>query len=257
MHGTDITLVGSHPDFYRICRHTMLKCDGLTTVSGWLRDRTLEEFNISREPEVIYNFFDPSLFNPEGRICYPDGGLFQIMHVSNFRPVKRTADIVRVFYEIQKHVPAHLTLAGEGPDLGLARELCAELGFCDKVTFAGSRVNIESLFKQSHLFLLLSDYESFGLSALEAMACGTPVAVSRSGGLTEVVRDEKTGLLCEVGDIGTIAERAVGLLTNKRKWEEMSRQAAQSARESFSADAIVSKYEAYYEKVLNNSKEGI
>jgi len=253
MHGTDITLVGSHPDFYKLCRYTMLKSDGLTTVSNWLKNRTLKEFNITREPEVIPNFFNCSLFNPEERAPYPEKGPFQIMHASNFRPVKRIADVIRVFYEIQKHVSAHLTLAGEGPDLGIARELCAELGFCNKVTFAGLKANIESLFKQSHLFLLLSDYESFGLSALEAMACGTPVAVSRSGGLPEVIQDEKTGLLCPVGDISTIANRAVELLTNKKKWEAMGNQAVQLVRNRFSADKIVSHYETYYEKILTNS----
>lgn len=257
LHGTDITLVGSHPDFFKICRYSMLKCDGLTAVSNWLKDRTLKAFNITRAPEVIYNFFDSSQFNTRGRVPYPAGRPFQIMHVSNFRPVKRTADVIRVFYEIQKKVPAHLTLAGEGPDLGLARELCAELGFCDKVTFAGSRVNIESIFKQSHLFLLLSDYESFGLSALEAMACGTPVVVSDSGGLTEIVQDEKTGLLCPVGDIGAIADRAVSLLTDKNRWEEMGRQAARDALERFKEDVIISQYEAFYKKVLNDTKEEI
>ncbi len=252
MHGTDITLVGSHPDFYKICRFAMLKCDGLTTVSNWLKNRTMKEFNISREPEVIYNFFDGSRFNPEQQAPYPKGKSFQILHVSNFRPVKRTADTIRVFYEIQKHIPAHLTLVGEGPDLGIARELCSELGFCDKVTFAGSRVNIEKIFRQSHLFLLLSDYESFGLSALEAMACGIPVVASRSGGLTEVVQNEKTGILCPVGEVNTIAMCCVELLLNKKKWEEMGQSAALSALERFSNDIIVSKYEACYEKILNN-----
>ena len=254
MHGTDITLVGSHPDFYRICRHAMLNCHGITTVSQWLKQRTLKEFNLIREPAVIYNFFDSARFNLDDRITYPDGQPFQIMHVSNFRSVKRTPDVIRVFYEIQKKVPAHLTLGGEGPELGYARELSADLGICDKVTFAGSRVNIETLLKQSHLYLLLSDYESFGLSALEAMACGTPVAVSSSGGLPEVVQDEETGLLCPAGDIQTIAGRALDLLRNKDNWEKMGRQAAEAARERFSADIIVSQYEAYYDKIYKQAE---
>ena len=188
-------------------------------------------------------------------VVYPDGGVFRLAHVSNFRPVKRTADIVRVFFEVQKRRPAHLTLAGQGPDLGIARELCAELDICEQVTFAGASYDIQEVYRQNHLFLLLSDYESFGLSALEALACGTPAVASRAGGLTEVIEDNETGLLCPVGRVEEIAERIVSLLMDRDAWEAMSRRAARSARLRFSRDEIVPQYESYYESLLNKPKE--
>ncbi|MBN2053591.1 N-acetyl-alpha-D-glucosaminyl L-malate synthase BshA [bacterium] len=249
MHGTDITLVGSHPDFFRLCSYTMEQCDGLTTVSAWLRDMTIEKFKLDRIPEVIHNFVDTSRFNPSGRREYA-GDEFILMHASNFRPVKRVADVVRVFYRVQRQVPARLILTGTGPELGLVRELCAELGICDRVTFTGSVQQMEDLLRKAHLFLLLSEYESFGLSALEAMACGTPPAVSRAGGLVEVVEDERTGLLCEPDDLERTAARIVTLLTDEARWRAMSVAAAERARREFSIDRLVSRYEELYQRVL-------
>ena len=254
MHGTDITLVGSHPDFYDVCKYAMVQSDGLTVVSNWLKNRTVEEFRLDFEPDVIHNFIDPVLFNDQGHVGYPDNGEFLIMHASNFRPVKRITDIIRVFHRIQQNIPAKLVLLGKGPELGLARELCAELGICGKIIFAGSHTDIQTYFKKAHLFLLLSAYESFGLAALEAMACGVPVAVSNAGGLPEIVTHGVTGLLCDGNNSEETARLITQLLTDKTRWCRMSQSSAQHVRKNFTAAAVVPQYEKLYETILGQER---
>ncbi len=255
MHGTDITLVGSHPDFMGLCRFAMNQCDALTVVSNWLQDRTMEEFDLDQRPVVIHNFYDNRRFHAGNRTPYPgENQEFVLTHAGNFRPVKRIGDIIHVFHEVQKVLPARLKLVGDGPELGMARELAAELRICRKVDFLGSVQDIETVFRGSHLYLLLSDYESFGLSALEAMACGVPVAASRSGGLTEVVEDMKTGMLTTVGDISGTTQKVLALLRNRQAWEAMSRNSASLAAARFSSPVIVDQYESLYDQVMAHGK---
>lgn len=255
LHGTDITLVGSHPDFYLSCRYAMIQADELTVVSKWLKEKTLAKFNLQREPVVIPNFIDPSVFNDDDRSEYPQNEEFIISHASNFRPVKRIFDIIRVFERIQQKLPSRLILCGDGPEVGIARELCAELGIANKVEFSGSVIAIEQVLKKSHLYLLLSDYESFGLSALEAMACGTPVIASNAGGITEVVRDGIDGYLCKVGDIDASSKKAIEILQSREKWCAFSKNAAKFAREKFSLNSIICQYEDLYRKLLEKREE--
>ncbi|MBN1296691.1 N-acetyl-alpha-D-glucosaminyl L-malate synthase BshA [bacterium] len=250
LHGTDITLVGSHPEFRTICQYAMNRSDALTAVSDWLSQRTFEEFTIRQEIVTIPNFVDHARFNSVGRSGFPGGsGEFILMHASNFRPVKRVMDIIRIFYHVQKKVPARLKLVGNGPELGLIREMCAELGICSKVDMMGSLAAIEDEMKSAHVFLLMSQYESFGLSALEAMACGTPVAASRSGGLSEVIEDGVSGLLEPVGDIGRMVRRIVSLLGDEQKWTEMSMRAEERSR-MFDIGSVIDRYETLYQTVL-------
>ncbi len=250
LHGTDITLVGSDRNFYRICRYAMQKCHGLTTVSKWLAQQTMDTFKLDKTPHVIPNFVDCDRFTPKQRIAYPEDGAFRILHASNFRAVKRVFDVVRVFAEVHKQLPnAKLIMVGDGPDHGRARELAAELGVCDSVEFAGPQLNIEQTYRDSHLCLLLSDYESFGLAALEAMASGTPVVVSKAGGLVEVVDEGQSGFLRPVGDIAAMAEAAVSVLDDRATWQHMSQAAARHAREQFCKDKIIPLYEQFYERV--------
>ena len=248
LHGTDITLVGSHRDFYRICRHAMVECDGLTAVSKWLCDRTMQEFDLPAEPQVIPNFVDCDRFSPGDRTSYQTP--LKLLHVSNFRPVKRIFDVVRVFDQIRRHIDARLTLLGDGPMRGMAEEQVAELGLCDRVRFIRSQTDVGPLYRQHHLFLLLSEYESFGLSALEAMACGTPVLGTRSGGLVEVVEHGISGHLCRVGDIDELTECGLHMLEDPDRWARMSVAAAQRAKSHFCKDALMARYEAFYELVL-------
>ena len=253
LHGTDITLVGSHAEFYDLTRHAMAQSDALTAVSSWLRDETTRRFSLPRPPEVIHNFVDLSRFNPQGRAGYPGAGEpFHLLHASNLRPVKRIADIVRVFYEVQKRLPARLTILGEGPEKGLAEELAAELQISSKVTFASTARDMPTYMRSAHLNLLLSDYESFGLSALEALACGTPVAASATGGLPEVIDHDRTGLMCPVGDVACIAREIVSLLSDRERWEAMSRSAATDAAARFALETIVPIYERLYQRLLEN-----
>lgn len=247
LHGTDITLVGSHPEFRTICQYAMNRCDALTSVSDWLAQRTREEFTIRNEITTIPNFVDHERFNAENRAEYPEPGApFILMHASNFRPVKRVTDICRIFYHVHKQIPARLMLLGKGPELGLVRELCSELNMCGSVDIVGSRPDIENAMKQSHLFLLMSQYESFGLSALEALACGVPVAASRAGGLPEVIEDGVSGMLEPVGDVHAMADRIVALLTDRPAWEAMSRAAAKRSRH-FENTKMIKQYETLYE----------
>lgn len=251
LHGTDITLVGSHRDFYRLTRWAMTECDGLSSVSAWLRDVTMKEFDLPTEPRVIPNFVDCDRFNPDQRVAYPAASAeFQVLHASNFRPVKRVFDVIRVFDRIQQKVPAKLLMVGDGPDRALAEDLARELGIADKVEFTGPQTDVERICRQSHLFLMLSDYESFGLSALEAMACGAPAIASLAGGLPEVVINGVTGFLCNVGDLEQMACRATCLLKDRKAWEAMSLAGQRMAHEKFCKDLILPQYEAFYEQIL-------
>ena len=252
LHGTDITLVGSHQEFFGLTCYTMTHSDALTAVSRWLRDETQRRFALPEPPQVIHNFFSAERFHPHGRMGYPEHGEeFRFLHASNFRPVKRVSDVIRVFHLVRKELPARLALVGDGPEKGIAEELVAELGLCDFVDFREPAQDVQHLMQSSHLFLLLSEYESFGLSALEAMACGTPVAATCNGGLPEIVADGVTGILCPVGDANRVAARLVDLLADRAKWESMSAAAARRARETFEAGTIVPQYEALYERTLD------
>ncbi len=246
LHGTDITLVGNQEEFFDLVRHTINECDGLTTVSEWLKERTISTFKPDQEPVVIHNFADRTQFHPEGRNPYPASGILEIIHASNFRPVKRIFDVVRVFHAISRKLPARLLLLGEGPELGHARELVAELGMKDIVIFNGPCAHMGEVLRCGHLFMLLSEYESFGLSALEAMACGVPVLASDAGGLREVVVQGKTGILVKPGEIAEAAASAGALLADPEAWERMSEAAVARVREAFDVETIVEQYEDFY-----------
>ncbi|MCK4413156.1 MAG: N-acetyl-alpha-D-glucosaminyl L-malate synthase BshA [Candidatus Eisenbacteria sp.] len=254
LHGTDITLVGSHAEFFDLTRHAMIESDALTAVSTWLRDQTMERFQLPRVPEVIYNFVDTVRFSLRGRAAYPrDGEPFHVLHASNLRPVKRIADIVRVFHEVQKKLPARLTILGEGPEKGLAQELVSELNLCGKVAFTSTADDVPKMMRSAHLNFLLSEYESFGLAALEGMSCGTPVAASSGGGLPEVIDHDRTGLLCPVGDVACTAQQVIALLGSRERWEAMSRETAADVRRRFALESIVPHYEELYERVRGSA----
>jgi len=252
LHGTDITLVGSHSDFFDLTRYAMMNSDAVTAVSAWLSRETVRVFSLPRPPRVIHNFVDVQRFDPSSRAPYPeDGQPFHLVHASNLRPVKRVCDVVRVFEQVQRRLPARLTIVGDGPQKGLASEFASELQIGHKVDFVGTVGDMAAVLRSAHLFLLLSDYESFGLSALEAMACGTPVIATNRGGLAEVVEDGRTGLLCPVGDVGRIADEAVALLSDRARWEAMSEAARRRACEKFAAEKILPLYEDLYRHVLS------
>lgn len=251
VHGTDITLVGSHKDFYRVCRYAMAMADGTTAVSHWLAQRTNEVFNLADAPVVIPNFVDCDRFKPDGRVGPAEDGAYRIMHASNFRPVKRVFDIIRVFALMRQRLAnARMVMVGDGPERGSAAELAAELGVAEAVDFVGTQVDIQECYRRSHLFMLLSQYESFGVSALEAMACGTPVIASRAGGLVEVVEDGVTGRLCAVGHVDQIAETACEILADADRWRTMSLAARMRAHRQFCKDLVVPEYEEYYQNII-------
>lgn len=255
VHGTDITLVGSNRDFYRVCRYAMLKDSGTTAVSHWLAEQTQQTFALPETPVVIPNFVDCDRFTSKGRSDYPVDGRFTILHASNFRPVKRVFDIIRAFERMRRSVDAKLIMVGDGPQRGDAAELAAELQIAEHVEFAGTTVDIEQAYRDAHLFLLLSDYESFGLSALEAMACGTPVVASRAGGLVEVIDDGVAGRLCPVGDTEAVAEAALAILGDRQTWLRHSEASKRHARHHFCKELIVPMYERFYEGVLSAGAE--
>jgi len=253
LHGTDITIVGQDPSFHAITKFSIEKSDRLTAVSEYLRRETYTAFGCTTcDVEVIYNFIDPRVYD---RDRYPpasrgavDGARPVLIHVSNFRPVKRVRDIIRIFARVRAAIPSVLVMVGDGPDRAHAEEEAHILGVEADVSFLGKLDAVAPLLAGADLFLLPSQSESFGLSALEALASGVPVVASRVGGLPEVVRDGETGVLCEVGDIEAMAEAAIGILRDRERWHAMSQRAARDARERFSEDAIVGQYEALYNR---------
>ncbi len=255
LHGTDITLVGSDPSFYDITRFSIMASDGLTAVSKYLADETEEVFKVGKEIRVIHNFVDQKRFKPSigdclrSQFAQPDE--FLIAHVSNFRPVKRILDVVDTFSKISSELPAKLVLIGEGPDTVLARRQISKRDLNDKVIFLGNQSRVEAVLPCCDLFLIPSEEESFGLAALEAMACGVPVIGTTGTGLVEVVDDYRDGFLLPVGDTTSMARAAVSLLRNADRLNEFKRNAVESATRKFGAERIIGQYEKYYEEVLN------
>jgi L-malate glycosyltransferase len=255
LHGTDITIVGQDRSFHPITKFSIEKSDRITAVSQYLRQRTFNAFGCAGcQVEVIYNFIDPDIYN---RSKYPpllseqlDGGRRVLMHISNFRPVKRVRDIVRIYARVQEAVPSVLVMVGDGPDRVEAEAEAQMLGVERTVHFLGKIDVVAPLLAGADLFLLPSQSESFGLSALEALASGTPVVGTKAGGLVEVVKEGVTGALREIGDVDAMASASVEILSDRDRWQTMSRDAAADARARFSRDDIVRQYEALYEDAV-------
>lgn len=251
LHGTDITLVGSDPSYHRITKYAMEQSDAVTTVSNWLNEETQRTFNLSRPIRTIYNFVNDSLFDQKKqgrrRLASPDEKI--IMHISNFRPVKRVTDVVRTFKKVLDHVNARLIMVGDGPERLSAVGVARQLGISDRIKYVGSHEHIENLLASADLIFQPSEHESFGLVPLEAMASQVPVLGTASGGVTEVVIHGETGYLADVGDIETMARYAVELLSDEAKAKAMGRRGREIALEKFSRERIVSEYEALYNEL--------
>lgn len=255
LHGTDITLVGSHPFYKPAVTFSINKSDIVTSVSKSLKDDTLRLFDITKEIFVVPNFIDINKsnnpFTPCQRDLMADSDEKIITHVSNLRPVKRIKDVIQIFYRIQKEIPAKLIVVGEGPEKIPAEQLCEKLGIADKVFFVGNSSEVDKILCFSDLFLLPSEKESFGLAALEAMVCGSPVISSNTGGLPEVNIQGYSGYLSDVGNVDEMAKNAISILKNEEKLNEFKRHAkAVAAR--FDTKKIVPQYEALYKKALES-----
>ncbi len=258
LHGTDITLVGRDRSYLPITRFGIRQSDGVTAVSAHLRQATCETFGLC-QIRVIPNFVNEMLYtrrpNPAKRVRLAPNGEKIIMHVSNFRPPKRAPDCVEILARVCEKVNARLVMVGDGPERAQAEWLARTRGVAEFVYFAGKQPDIAECLSLADLFLLPSELESFGLAALEAMACEVPVVASRVGGLPEVIDDGVTGYLCEVGDIEAMAEVSLRLLQDQDLHRDMSQQARSAAIERFSSRKIVPFYEAFYQEILAKSKE--
>ncbi len=256
LHGTDITLVGLEPSFTPVVRFGIEASDGVTAVSKYLRETTISTYNIKREIEVIPNFVDTEIFKPvknhQLRKKFAPNDEKILIHVSNFRKVKRVQDVVRVFEIVRKKIPCKLVLVGDGPERGDVENLCRTLKLYDDVIFLGKQEALNEILCSADVFILPSQTESFGLSALEAMSCGLPVIATNVGGLPEVVLHGETGYLTEVGNVERMASYVVELFEDKNKYEKFSEQARERTLKLFDKNLIVPKYEQFYAKILNN-----
>lgn len=259
LHGTDITLVGSDRSYLPITRFSIEESDGVTAISEHLRGVTLREFQIHHPIEVIPNFVNCDVFrpaegagNPRRREFAPHGEKV-LVHLSNFRPVKRVPDVIEVFARVRQEIPAKLVMIGDGPDRTVAEWMAREKNITDDVIFLGKQNQVQDLLPCGDVLLLPSDIESFGLAALEGMASGVPAVCSRVGGVPEVITDGVEGFLVEVRDVATMAARALEILSDPQKQAEMSRAARQKALRCFCSKSIIPLYEELYRRTLKNS----
>ena len=253
LHGTDITLVGRDKTFAPVVAFSINQSDAITAVSNNLRDETYQIFNIEKEIQVIYNFVDTRRFHKKPidafrRVIAPNGERI-LMHASNFRKVKRVQDIVRIFEIVRQKMPAKLLFVGDGPERSGAESLCRELDICDDVRFVGKQEQMEEILAVADLFLLTSEYESFGLAALEAMAAGVPVISTNAGGLPEIAVQGETGFLDDVGDIQGMSEHAIEILGDEATLKRFKANALAHAK-NFDIHRIVPQYEALYNHFL-------
>jgi N-acetyl-alpha-D-glucosaminyl L-malate synthase BshA len=246
LHGTDITLVGSDRNYLPITRFSIEQSDGVTSISEYLRRETVEVFGVQRDIRVIHNFVNCDMYRPARQ---PHPGRPRLLHISNFRPVKRIPDCVRILDLVRREIDAELWMVGDGPDHSAAESLAHELGVHEHVRFLGKQNHIERLIPQCDVLLLPSRLESFGLAALEAMACGLVPIATRVGGLVEVIDHGETGFLEAVGDVESQARRALEVLTSESKRLAMSRKAREVAETRFCTTKIIPLYESYYREI--------
>jgi L-malate glycosyltransferase len=258
LHGTDITLVGLDRSYLPITRYSIEESDGVTSISQYLKEKTLKEFDIKNHIEVIYNFVNCDVYvrdteaaKRRAEYAEPDEKL--LVHLSNFRPVKRLTDVVEIFDRVRKQIPSKLLLIGDGPDRSKAEWLAVQKGIHNSVIFLGKQDRVQEKLAISDVMLLPSELESFGLAALEAMACKVVPITTRVGGLPEVIEHGRTGFMAEVGDVDTMAQYAIELLGDPKKLETMSVQARAMAQARFCSTKIIPQYEAFYRRVLERS----
>lgn len=264
LHGTDITLVGMDRSYLPITRYAIQQSDGVTSISAYLKDVTETSFGVTRPIEVVHNFVNCDVYKPfseeenevraaaRAQLAQPNE--FLLMHLSNFRPVKRVADVVQVFARVAKELPARLALIGDGPDRSTAEWLAHSLGIHDRIHFLGKQDSVSELLPLADLMLMPSEMESFGLAALEAMACQTPAIATRVGGVPELIEDGVNGLLFAVGDVEAMAGASVTLLRNPKRHMAMRKAARKTAQDRFCSTRILPRYVAFYESLLNRSR---
>jgi L-malate glycosyltransferase len=258
LHGTDITLVGLDRSYLPITRFSIQESDGVTSISTYLKEKTVEDFGISRPIEVIPNFVNCDVYTPiadqdvrtDARARFATAGEAILIHLSNFRPVKRVVDVVKVFAQVVREVPAQLVLVGDGPDRSAAEWLAHDLKINHLVHFLGKQERVNELLPLADLMIMPSSLESFGLAALEAMACKVPTIATRVGGVPELIEDGVTGLLFPVGAVDEMAAGAIALLNDPVRFSAMREAARKDAQKRFCASLVVPKYVEYYEKVL-------
>jgi N-acetyl-alpha-D-glucosaminyl L-malate synthase BshA len=258
LHGTDITLVGLDRSYLPITRYAIQESDGVTSISDYLREKTVQDFGVTRGIEVVPNFVNCDVYTPirdldkraeaRKRLAAPDEAI--LMHLSNFRPVKRVLDVVRIFAQVAREVPAQLVLVGDGPDRSAAEWLAHDLGIQARIHFLGKMERVNELLPLADLMLMPSELESFGLAALEAMACKVPSIATCVGGVPELIDHGVTGLLYAVGDVDGMASGALSLLQDRARLEEMREAGRKNAQKRFCASLVVPHYVRYYEQVL-------
>ncbi len=250
LHGTDITIVGADPSYYRATKFSIEQSNGITTISEFMRERTVEFFGIKNPIRVIHNFINAELYKPDeskrGR------GRKRILHISNFRPVKRVLDCIYAFAKVRKEIDAELVMAGDGPDRSPAERLAHELGVGAHVRFLGKQDHMERLIPHMDALHLPSEMEAFGLAALEAMACGVPPVATRTGGTPDLITPGVDGFLEEVGNYEVQAARLLQLLTDEALHHRMATAARHSAVTRFSTELIIPQYEAYYRQICES-----
>jgi L-malate glycosyltransferase len=258
LHGTDITLVGQDRSYLPITRYSIEQSDGVTAISEYLRERTVREFEVKNHIEVIYNFVNCDVYCreknfAERRAEYAPNGERILVHVSNFRPVKRVTDVIEIFDRVRKQIPSKLLLMGDGPDRSPAEWLAVQKGIHNDVIFLGKREQVYETLAISDVLLMPSELESFGLAALEAMASEVVPITTNVGGVPEVVENGKSGFLAEVGDVETMARYAIDILKDESRLRAMGKQCREAARARFCTIKIIPQYEAFYRRVLERS----
>ncbi len=257
LHGTDITLIGSDPSYLKIVKFSIEKSDGVTAVSRYLQEETYKTFQIKNDIEVIPNFVPDRFWinnkELERHRCFGQNNEVILTHISNFRPVKRVVDLVDVMGHLIPKYPVKLLMVGDGPERSRMEQICRERGLCDHIQFLGKQQNVEQVLACSDLFLLPSEDESFGLAALEAMACGLPVVTTNAGGLPEVNIDGQTGFTVDVGDTIAFADRIARIISDRPFYFQLSRNAKKRAHAEFNSEKIVPQYLGYYEKIISGA----